>query len=99
MGHASRFNAARGFVGGAAFAMPVEIFRRLLFQCRTRLCWWCSLYVAYDMDLPEQVSMPHAALLVVQHAMCVALLQLGYVSMPHAALLVVQPHRSQPFSP
>ena len=40
--------------------------RRRGFQCRTRLCGWCSLsrnYLAYDSEI---VSMPHAALWVVQ---------------------------------
>ena len=37
-----RFNAARGFVGGAAmngFTNPSNVSE---FQCRTRLCGWCS---------------------------------------------------------
>ena len=37
------------------------------FQCRTRLCGWCSdLSKVFD-ALGDEVSMPHAALWVVQH--------------------------------
>ena len=35
------FNAARGFVGGAALVRD-EVTMRDQFQCRTRLCGWCS---------------------------------------------------------
>ena len=38
----SRFNAARGFVGGAAMANFFFLLLTILFQCRTRLCGWCS---------------------------------------------------------
>ena len=37
------FNAARGFVGGAARGIPSSNMRMMLFQCRTRLCGWCSI--------------------------------------------------------
>ena len=40
--HRHCFNAARGFVGGAA---PLETATKavtFMFQCRTRLCGWCS---------------------------------------------------------
>ena len=37
------FNAARGFVGGAAPADGSNSRFGTLFQCRTRLCGWCSL--------------------------------------------------------
>ena len=36
------FNAARGFVGGVAFFTFFLTFAAVSFQCRTRLCWWCS---------------------------------------------------------
>ena len=36
------FNAARGFVGGATFFPHGVLPRRDVFQCRTRLCGWCS---------------------------------------------------------
>ena len=37
-----RFNAARGFVGGAAKKGWVTCGNHSVFQCRTRLCGWCS---------------------------------------------------------
>ena len=37
-----RFNAARGFVGGAASVLVKEFSYSWRFQCRTRLCGWCS---------------------------------------------------------
>ena len=37
------FNAARGFVGGAAEVMLLYLDDTSRFQCRTRLCGWCSL--------------------------------------------------------
>ena len=84
------FNAARGFVGGAARLL--QILQRLTsgFQCRTRLCGWCSFLMCAKtngeasgfnaargfvggaapmtapMTSPTAVSMPHAALWVVQ---------------------------------
>ena len=36
------FNAARGFVGGAARAVSSHFIEDAVFQCRTRLCGWCS---------------------------------------------------------
>ena len=35
------FNAARGFVGGAAITSAITASSSR-FQCRTRLCGWCS---------------------------------------------------------
>ena len=60
------FNAARGFVGGAAVLVDEGPYRLTLFQCRTRLCGWCSFYDGQWSDLYCAVSMPHAALWVVQ---------------------------------
>ena len=37
-----RFNAARGFVGGAAPIFVQGCPHHCEFQCRTRLCGWCS---------------------------------------------------------
>ena len=37
-----------------------------LFQCRTRLCGWCSGEVYIRSNDGQRVSMPHAALWVVQ---------------------------------
>ena len=59
------FNAARGFVGGAA-AMSGTHYFRLSFQCRTRLCGWCSQEPESVSIRSIKVSMPHAALWVVQ---------------------------------
>ena len=36
------------------------------FQCRTRLCWWCKIAQSALHENGLNVSMPHAALLVVQ---------------------------------
>ena len=36
------FNAARGFVGGAAWYQQDTETIYSAFQCRTRLCGWCS---------------------------------------------------------
>ena len=37
-----RFNAARGFVGGATKKILTGEVVDLWFQCRTRLCGWCN---------------------------------------------------------
>ena len=37
------FNAARGFVGGAAVSENKTDYGAPVFQCRTRLCGWCSV--------------------------------------------------------
>ena len=61
-----RFNAARGFVGGAA-RLPRSYQRSTCgFQCRTRLCGWCSSIWRVMSSTTLIVSMPHAALWVVQ---------------------------------
>ena len=63
-----------------------------MFQCRTRLCVWCSIHGSMDYDMIIEVSMPHAALCVVQLFMeLIVTMSLYNVSMPHAALCVVQP--------
>ena len=41
-----------------------------MFQCRTRLCWWCKEDKDTALRIVYNVSMPHAALLVVQDAYC-----------------------------
>ena len=63
--HMGGFNAARGFVGGAAFSEG-EVYAHVAFQCRTRLCGWCSAFGALSFSGVIDVSMPHAALWVVQ---------------------------------
>ena len=60
----SGFNAARGFVGGARWLRAVKRCDSM-FQCRTRLCWWCKANF-FASSCAIAVSMPHAALLVVQ---------------------------------
>ena len=62
----SRFNAARGFVGGAAMKFNVKSLKSAMFQCRTRLCGWCSTVYLSGAISRNEVSMPHAALWVVQ---------------------------------
>ena len=69
------------------------------FQCRTRLCGWCSLGMNIITGEVVDVSMPHAALWVVQQVKQHFLKDALMVSMPHAALWVVQLRRSQPLSP
>ena len=61
-----RFNAARGFVGGAAEEVVNDDYYELKFQCRTRLCGWCSSSPLLLLSPRLVVSMPHAALWVVQ---------------------------------
>ena len=59
------FNAARGFVSGAAAHLRTLERREGLFQCRTRLCGWCSDSGRARLP-PSHLSMPHAAFWVVQ---------------------------------
>ena len=86
------FNAARGFVGGAATSpLPHDRFINK-FQCRTRLCGWCSL--VRELDLDSRFCCFNAARGFVGGAArrrrrrCC---NRCCVSMPHAALWVVQP--------
>ena len=73
------FNAARGFVGGAATFGDKTSFTPLTFQCRTRLCGWCSLGRLLRSLRALMVSMPHAALWVVQpSSVTLSLLILGF---------------------
>ncbi len=71
------FNAACGFVGGAAETLGEELVQKLLFQCRTRLCGWCNRVEGGSYELQRYVSMPHAALWVVQLVIVVGI-QLGH---------------------
>ena len=61
------FNAARGFVGGATVQVSKIELYATKFQCRTRLCGWCSRLPVNKEQVAYLVSMPHAALWVVQH--------------------------------
>ena len=56
------FNAARGFVGGATIMALVAQSKSQSFQCRTRLCGWCSRWGLDGSLLCSAVSMPHAAI-------------------------------------
>ena len=47
------FNAARGFVGGAALRVHNQLLADSWFQCRTRLCGWCS-FVARNPFPPKR---------------------------------------------
>ena len=60
------FNAARGFVGGATSTSISHRSIFLSFQCRTRLCGWCNSEFFQWIADNDLVSMPHAALWVVQ---------------------------------
>ena len=59
-------HAARGFVGGAAGKKHKYKYDYAKFQCRTRLCGWCSADDIKGVFGYCIVSMPHAALWVVQ---------------------------------
>ena len=64
-----------------------------LFQCRTRLCGWCSQSDDLTVVVDCKVSMPHAALWVMQHALFRPALCISLVSMPHAAIPFRPHHR------
>ena len=84
------FNAARGFVCGASkFGISILI-RKSVFQCRSRLCLWCKTGHASASVRSVIVSMPLAALFVVQGTMLRGTCIRSPVSMPLAALFVVQ---------
>ena len=83
------FNAARGFVGGARKMHGRDISSYSCFNAaRGFVGGASSRQVAISVMIP--VSMPHAALLVVQADVSMRKQFLPEVSMPHAALLVVQ---------
>ena len=46
-------------------AFVLSVRSTTMFQCRTRLCVWCSTLFP-DAKMTGKVSMPHAALCVVQ---------------------------------
>ena len=118
-----RFNAARGFVGGAATMLLKTVFMLSMFQCRTRLCGWCSIagfvVVATACCFNAARGFVGGAALIALYdrwddyrgfnaargfvggaaAGSAAARFSRIVSMPHAALWVVQLRRSQPLSP
>ena len=84
-----RFNAARGFVGGAT-DKKVEAIRRLKVSMPHAALWVVQQNIPFNGQQNVAVSMPHAALWVMQqHNYSRAHPHLS-VSMPHAALWVVQ---------
>ena len=60
------FNAARGFVGGAAAFRRVERALRLGFNAARGFVGGAAAGIAYMLFALSNVSMPHAALWVVQ---------------------------------
>ena len=69
-----------------------------LFQCRTRLCGWCNTNGSHNLFEQIMVSMPHAALWVVQ---VIAASESSRMFCFNAARGFVggATHRSQPLSP
>ena len=88
------FNAARSIVCGATSTRRTELSSLLCFNAaRSIVCGATSLFSGAVN--PWDVSMPHAALYVVQQVRGERSCRRSYVSMPHAALYVVQLRRSQ----
>ena len=83
-------HAACGFVCGATALITSDFRRKISFQCRTRLCVWCNVQASGVVARATVVSMPHAALWVVQQSILLLIFRNENVSMPHAALWVVQ---------
>ena len=85
----SSFNAARGFVCGASMDNAFAAFRTASFNAaRGFVCGARCNSKRYT--LSYHVSMPHAALFVVQVLAMWGSTETVEVSMPHAALFVVQ---------
>ena len=85
------FNAARGFVCGASLEVLNDHDRYWRFQCRSRLCLWCKYFPSHPTAYTTKVSMPLAALFVVQAQVWQPVRpRHRVVSMPLAALFVVQ---------
>ncbi len=83
------FNAARGFVGGAAVNEKFSPKNFRCFNAARGFVGGAALFlVLYHHQ--QLVSMPHAALWVVQHFVEYSEHKISAVSMPHAALWVVQ---------
>ena len=60
------FQCRTRLCGWCNFEWRVQIFDDSMFQCRTRLCGWCNEDRAWLTHRDGIVSMPHAALWVVQ---------------------------------
>ena len=97
---AATFQCRTRLCGWCSFTLSNLMLAIREFQCRTRLCGWCSNTHGFSIGDSVGVSMPHAALWVVQQRENQDGRTAGYdVSMPHAALWVVQLRRSQFLSP
>ena len=88
----SCFNAARGFVGGAARVSSGARTSMICFNAARGFVGGAASGVVARAKMTVVVSMPHAALWVVQHRWRGRRTFIRGVSMPHAALWVVQ-HR------
>ena len=89
----SRFNAARGFVGGAASTMKNVMIKHLGVSMPHAALWVVQPLSPHCCRLRSSVSMPHAALCVVQHPEYCYLKWDEHVSMPHAAIPFRPHHR------
>ena len=85
-----RFNAARGFVGGAAKSRANHTRRIRCFNAARGFVGGAAGR-RFRRSCADRVSMPHAALWVVQRDKKGWFSMKFTVSMPHAALWVVQP--------
>ncbi len=94
-----RFNAARGFVGGAAGAFPWFFGRGVEVSMPHAALWVVQPENVKFFTEVFTVSMPHAALWVVQQSILLLIFRKEKVSMPHAALWVVQPASAQNSAP
>ena len=75
--HLICFNAARGFVGGAAESVPESYPCRTRFNAARGFVGGAALMTGQDSFSGLHVSMPHAALWVVQPSSLAALVPLG----------------------
>ena len=89
------FNAARGFVGGAAPSISIFRLQRSSFNAARGFVGGAATKVIVVKILGVKVSMPHAALWVVQLTLNDQTVNFYAVSMPHAALWVVQRRRER----
>ena len=64
--HSLAFQCRTRLCGWCSFPAARKERRNFRFQCRTRLCGWCSTDGTWSVFNLNMVSMPHAALWVVQ---------------------------------
>ena len=92
------FNAARGFVGGAAPRRSTSLPRRICFNAARGFVGGAAYQRVWNIFISRCFNAARG--FVGGAAPCLeALHARDLVSMPHAALWVVQLRRSQPFSP